>query len=261
MTHAALKGPLVRAFLGRRFAAIFFAGCAAAAVAGVLVAHHEDAQALNETSERFVNLSHLIPSYPDAHFFPMGESLGVSGLWREMGYAITPDRPRKVADRYEAIWTSQGFAVDHHSADEGEWVSASALGEPWVRAILATRDGDKTIIVASVHNLARPLESPPMPVSPLCDIVSDDGAKDHGVQTAQVLMSCKTHLDEIVDYYDGALQGATRSERFGADGSCHDAYITYSERDREVSLIAKESDPDPDGTPRTAVSITWQERR
>ena len=105
--------PVNAAALARRglkpFLALLAVAMGGAAVAGVLVARRDAAQAFDETAPRFATLSQLIPSYPDSHFFPMGESLAVAGVEREMGYAMTPDPPRKVADRYEGIWQSQGL--------------------------------------------------------------------------------------------------------------------------------------------------------
>jgi hypothetical protein len=227
----------------------------------VFVARHEAAQAYNEQAPRFESLSQLIPFYPGTRFFPMGESIAVAGVTREMGYAITSDSIRKVGDRYEAIWQSQGFKVDRRATEDQEWVSASDANDPWMRSVLATRKGTETVIVATVRDLSRPSETPAVPIPDSCTALTDDAAKDGGVRTQQLLLDCRGTTAEVLDYYDGALHGSNRRDRLGADGSSDAAYVTYSEERREVRLMAKEGEPGPDGEPRTAVSITWQEGR
>ena len=253
--------PLASRRGSRLFLVLLAVACGGAAVAGILVSRRDAAQAFNEASPRFASLGRLIPAYPDSRFFPMGESLAISGVEREMGYAVTLDSPRKVADRYEAIWQSQGFRVERRSSDDDEWVSASDLSDPWIRSILATAKGGRTTIVASVRDTWKAPEPPAVLIAEGCAVLSDDAATDRGVRTQELLLSCRAHLDEVLDYYDGALHGATRREHLGADGSADTAYITYSEVNREVRLMAKEGEPRSDGQPSTAVSITWQEGR
>jgi hypothetical protein len=256
------------------FAVLFVVACCGAAAAGVLIARRESAQAYDEPAPRFTALGRLVPRYPDSHFFPMGESIMVAGIGRELGYALTTDSTRKVADYYEAIWRSQGFKVDRRNGDcsddgdqrpaarcDEEWVSATDLRDPWMRSVLVTRRAGTTVIVATVRDLSRPSAPSAVPISSACDVVGDDAATDRGVRTQQLLVSCRAHLDDVLDYYDGALQGAARRTHLGADGSADTAYITYSEANREVRLMAKEGEPDSDGQPRTAVSLTWQEGR
>ncbi|MBI5510978.1 MAG: hypothetical protein HY903_19630 [Deltaproteobacteria bacterium] len=247
----------------RRLLALIAIGAvlvAGAAVAGVLAARREVAKARADEAPTFANLSRLVPAYPGARFFPMGEALRTAGVWREMGYALTEDSVRQVADRYEGIWRSQGYAVERRGTGAGEWVMAQDLKDPWARAVFVSQVGGETVIVASVRDLWRAPEPAPVPVPPDCEVVSDDGARDHGVATSQVLLSCRAHLDEIVRYYDTALAGGVRREHLGANAGDRQAYLTYADARRQVTLLATESDATPE-TPRVSVSITWQEER
>ena len=247
--------------LFKRALAVFVVAVGGAAVAGVLVARHQAAQAFDERAPRFESLSELVPFYPGTRFYPMGESVAVAGVSRELGYAVTHDPIQKVGDRYDAIWQSQGFKVDRRATDDQEWVSASDPSDPWVRSILATRNGQETVIVATVRDLSRPSTPPLVPIPAVCTTLSDDAARDAGVHTQELLLECRAKVDEILDYYDGALHGSNRRDRLGADGSAGNAFVTYTEERREVRLMAKEGEPGADGQPRTAVSITWQEGR
>ncbi len=228
-----------------------------AAVLGVLTARHGVAEAYAERSPQLGKIKDLMPQYPNMTFYPMGQSLHVAGVDREMAYGTTVDAPFKVAERYEAIWESQSYDVDRHSADDEEWVSARAPNDPWVRSVVIARSHGRTTVIASVSAAEAEGDDPRIPVPSFCDAVSHTGARDQGVRTEMVFAACEGYVREVVDYYDAALHGTDRKERIDPASSKGGVFVTYSGSDVEVMLVAKQSDTDP---PMTAVTVTWQER-
>ncbi|MFC1611178.1 hypothetical protein ACFL6C_09475 [Myxococcota bacterium] len=242
----------------RRIVLVLVAGVAVAAMAGVLVARHEHAQAYGEQLQRFEMLTKLIPPYPAAFFYPMGEDLHVDGVSREMAYAMTEDPPRKVADRYEAVFGSQGFEVERFEVGGETWVVASDDKDPWLRTVMTMPSQGMTMILASVRPLDRLPQLPRVPVPESCRVISHTGARDGGVRTEMAFLVCEGYLSELLDFYDDALYGSRRRVRIqegGADGS---AQVTYSAEGVEVILAALQADIDP---ARVTASVTWQERR
>jgi hypothetical protein len=240
---------------GRRFFALLVFAMAAAAGAGVLTARRDAAEAFAEPVHRLAHLPELVPAYPRSFTFPLGESVQVSGMPREMAYALTDDGPWKVADRYEAIWQSQGFRVKRDEHQGSLWVTAFSLADPWVRTVIATAAPEGTIILQTVRRLDGVFEAPRVPVPRFCALADQTGGVDDGVRSEMVFLACDAYLNEVIDYYDDALQGTTRTVRLEELG--RSVYLTYSEASREVMLAASQADTDP---PRTAVSLTWQER-
>jgi hypothetical protein len=244
----------------RRFVILFVTGITGAAVAGILTARHNVAQAYGERPPQLGKIGGLIPAYPDAPFFPMGQALHVDGVDREMAYAVTVDPPETVADRYEAIWTSQGYDVSREMVGDEAWIAAGAPGDPWARTLVITRTAAKeTTIVASVREAAELPGDPRIPVPSTCTVVGHTGGRDQGVHTEIVFLACETYLREIIDYYDGALHGTERENAFDEAGVAGSAYVTYAGRDVEV-IVAARQDPEAD-PPKTAATVTWQERR
>lgn len=241
----------------RYLVALWLLGVAGAAVAGVLAAMQEEAVAYSEPAPRFTNLTDLVPPYPGAAFFPMGDSLNVDGFTREMGYALSGDLPAKVADRYEAIWRSQGFKVERQARQTEQRVTATAQSDPWMRTVVATLSGERTAIVASVREVFATPQPPATPVPRFCKVVSYTGGRDQGIMTEMVFLSCEGYLRELVEFYDGALHGTRRIDRFAAQTD-DPVHITYSGSELEVMLSASQLADDP---PRTVASVTWQERR
>jgi hypothetical protein len=239
----------------RGFAGLFVLAVAAAAVAGVLVARGEPAQAYGEQLQRFAHLSKLVPIYPGATFYPLGETVHVGGLEREMGYARTPDPPWKVGERYQGIWESQGLRVTRDSLPSRDAVTAHAFEDDWVRTVVAESDGAQTTIVASVRLLDAPMPEPSFPIPESCEVVDHTGARDEGVRTQIAYLACEGYLVELIDFYDDLLHGATRKPRAVGEEV---AFITWSAEATEVTLTASQADVDP---PATAATITWQGRR
>jgi hypothetical protein len=238
----------------RAFAGTFAMAVTVAAIAGVLTARSEHAQAYGEQLQRFEHLSKLVPMYPGASFLPLGESVHVGGLGREMGYALTDDSPWKVGERYQGIWESQGLRVARDSMPTRDTVTAYAFEEDWVRTVVATSDGDRTTIIASVRILDGAMPEPSFPIPESCEVVNHTGARDDGVRTQIVYLACEGYVPELIDFYDDLLHGARRNPRAVGEGV---AYISYSSDVLEVSLAASQGGGDP---PATAATLTWQER-
>lgn len=247
------KRRIIMAFFG-----LAFAGSAAA---GVLTSMRDEAVADSERPPRFDKLLSLVPAYPNAYFYPMGERLMTEGVEREMGYALTSDPPRKVADRYESIWHTQGFTVDRNAFEDGEVVTATALGDNWARTIVATGTGEGTTIVASVREVLQVPQAPKLPVPSSCKVASQSGALDEGVSTEIVFLGCTGFVSEIVEYYDGVMHGKERIEPLAGDEPSGSMHVIYSGRGLNVTVTAMQSPLEEDEIPRCTASITWQEQR
>ncbi len=238
----------------RRYGAVLGVAVALAAAAGVLTARQGQLIAYSERPPRFASLDQLVPPYPDAIFYPMGDELRVDGVTREMGYATTPDSATKVADRYEAIWHSQGFRVERRLVGVEEWVTASALEDPWMRTIVATPKGGRTVIVASVREVWREQAPPKIPMPDTCEAVSDTGSRDKGLHTEVAFLACEAPAREVIDFYDQLLPATRRRSPLQTEAGT--AYLTYTTGELHVSVTVKEIDTDP---PQSAVTVTWQE--
>jgi len=254
----------------RAFATAFAISIAGAAVAGVLVARGELAQAYGESLQRFERLSKVIPLYRDSSFYPMGKGLHVDGVSREMAYAVTSDPVWKVADWYEGLWTSQGFQVQRNTVGGEEWIMAMDAHDPWMRTIAAVpgnSDGDdhggggggggQTTILASVRPLDTPAAKPKLPVANDCAVISHNGAKDMGVATEMMYLSCNGYVGEVVDFYDEVLYGAVRRGEIHQSATNASGRLVYSSDGLEVILSLQQTSVEP---PRVVVSLTWQER-
>ncbi len=239
----------------RRFAGVFVFAVAAAAVAGVLTARGDRAEAYGEQRQRFVRLSKLVPIYPGALFYPLGDSVHSGGLDREMAYARTEDPPWKVAERYQGIWESQGLRVRRESQPVRETVTAYAFEDDWVRTLVAESDGAQTTLVASVRLLDGAMPDPSFPIPESCELVDHTGARDLGVRTEIAYLACAGYLAELLDFYDDLLHGTRRTPKAVADEV---AFITWSGDALEVTLAASQAGVDP---PATAATLTWQGRR
>ncbi len=240
----------------RRVVAVFAVALGVAALAGVLVARHDEAQAFAERLVTSATLARHVPPYPDSRAMPLGETVHVSGVARELAYALTVDAPDKVADRYEGIWRSQGLRVERRAHDGAEWVTAFADEDPWVRTVVASATERGTVLVQSLRPLRGSAAVPAFPCPAGCVLLDHTGARDGGVTTEVVFLACDGYLAELVDFYDDLLVSLERRERLRESGPAS-LFVTYSGATHEVSLAATESG-DP---PRVAATITWQERR
>lgn len=251
------------------FVGLFALLCGGSAVFGVLTARRDAAQAYNERAPAYAPQGKYIPDYPGARFYPLGDSLSTEGVERQLGYALTPDLPHKVASRYEGIWHSQGLTVERRrSRDlpevpmdrEEEWVSATHPNEPFVRLVGAIRKGQETIILASVRAANALPGDVDVPRPQECAMGFEDGGKDGGVRTEQVSYVCALPLDEVQGFYDRLMFGAIRKVQLGQDGSARELYVSYRAATRHVTVIASELAPEADGKPRTSLHLTWQEQ-
>ncbi|MBI3179858.1 MAG: hypothetical protein HYZ27_09375 [Deltaproteobacteria bacterium] len=238
----------------RRYGAVLGVALAVAAAAGVLTARQSELVAYSERPPRFTSLDQLVPPYPEAVFYPMGDELRVDGVSREMGYATTLDSATKVADRYEAIWHSQGFKVERRVVGVEEWVTASAIEDPWMRTIVATPKNGRTVIVASVREMWQDQAPPKIPMPDTCEAMSDTGSRDRGLHTEVAFLACETHARDVIDFYDQLLAATRRRAPLQTEAGA--AYLTYTTDDLHVSVAVKEMDTDP---PQCAVTVTWQE--
>ena len=181
----------------RRLATAGLALILGAAVLGVFTAHRDHLEATSSRRPLTGRVGQLIPDYPGTAFFPMGRALHVDGLPREMAYAVTDDEPAKVADRYEAIWESQGYEVDRQDGEVESWVTARASEDPWVRSIVISRSGRRTTIIASVSGADAHGSAPRVPVPDYCDVVQHTGATDIGIDTQAVMLNCEGYARQV----------------------------------------------------------------
>ncbi len=243
----------------RRWAAVTIVALAGSAGFGVFTAWLGEVEAEGSQPPRFELLQKEIPPYPNAFFFPMGRDLHTNGSPREMGYAVSEDPPRKVADRYEAIWNSRGQQVERLSGENEETLIATHPRDPIIRTVIVTAAADgQTVIIASVSEKFTTAKQQLIPVPASCDVITSNGARDGRIVTEMVFLGCEAPLEEILAYYNGHLGSARAEVRVGPTMDHKDAQISYLGDRIHVDLMASQAEDEP---PRTAVSITWQEER
>lgn len=232
---------------------------AASAVLGIFTAWLEDLEAGGSAPPRFEWLQDEIPPYPGAFYYPLGRDLHTNGIPREMGYAVTEDPARKVADRYEAVWQSQGRRVQRRTSGEEEWLLAGEASDPVLRTIVATPvEGGRTVIVASVSRKLELVGEQRVPVPESCDVISSNGARDGVVATELLMLRCAKTLNEVLTFYDRSLANTRRQALVVPTIDHKDAQVTFTGETLNVSLLATQAEDQP---PVTIASVTWQENR
>jgi hypothetical protein len=230
------------------------------AVWGVLSADVPEVKAYSEYMTGVGRLADEIPAYPDAPFYPLGQGLSVNRMAREMGYAVTPDAVPTVADRFEAVWTSQGFRVSrgmHREVDE-QWVIATSPQDPVIRTVVVSAQEDgKTAIIASVRDKLALQRDVLIPKPAECDVIEESGAQDGPIKTETALLQCDAPLVRVLGFYDEALAASKRRAVVEPTLSRPEAELSYSSDVRQVTLLLRQTLAEQ---PKTAVSITWQER-
>jgi hypothetical protein len=242
----------VRRPTARRALAAGGACLLASALAGILLARVPAAQALDEAEPPRTLVDRLIPRYPQARLLSLGGPVHVNGHPRQLAYAVTDDAPSKVAERYEAIWRSQGFEVSRRTVGSEEWVHASSHSDTYLRTVAATRLNNETAIIASASDAAAlPARLLP-PLPPTCTPLSRTGSLDAGVASEVLQLVCRARLTELLDYYDRRLGRVAGSEM--RDGAA--AVVSYQRGGKEAMVAAHELSEEP---PRTMLILTWQE--
>lgn len=237
----------------RRPLALYATALVASAIAGIFAARRELAAA-GGLPPPVEAVSRAVPPYPGAPFYALGEELHVDGWARRMAYALTPDAPRRVADRYEAVWRSQGLDVQRR----GDGL-VSAVGAGLRRTVVISEAApfftgrpDATLLVASVTGDAELRGAPTrLPLPAPCELDESTGARDTFGAAEALQATCALSPDEVEHFYDASLAGL---EKFvGAP-----TYIEYNGEGMHVrlSIISTSSAP-----PRTRVSLAWQEAR
>lgn len=238
---------------GRRYLGVFAFAVALAAAAGVLMGHRAEVIAHGEAPPRFVRLTKIVPPYPGAAFYPMGHELHFDGWRREMGYAVTRDRPAKVVTRYEAIWRGQGLTVERYR--RGGVESVTAQDGRWMRTIMASPQPRGTVIVASVSGVAEAAHPLRLPIPPACEVAADTGALDRDGPTEAAALACGGFVAEVVDFYDELLEGAERHAEVSERGG----QVVYRDaHGLEVRLLVHQASLEP---PRVGATLSWQEQR
>ncbi len=228
------------------------------AVFGVFTAWLDNLEAEGSLPPRFVWLQNEIPPYPNAFFFPMGQEMHTNGIPREMGYALTRDSPRKVADRYEAVWTDEGQRVERHRDGDQETLIATDRADPIIRTIIVSqKPSGQTVIIASVTEKFRFAGERLIPVPGDCSVITSNGARDDAVITEMALLRCPRKLAQVVAHFDGQLQGSSREVLIQPTIDRKQMQIEYENATTNVRILLNQ---DQDQPPSTVINVTWQEQ-
>lgn len=241
----------------RAWMALYCVGLALAAVAGVLTARPPAAQALAPAPSRVPHLDRLVGAYPQAALLPLGDTLMIDGVGREMAYSLTPDAPRTVAAFYTRAWKRQELVVHETQQGEALWVTATSPRDLWVRTISAQPARGRTVLVASVASLAAQPEKAAMPLPPNCTTVQHSAAQDRHTVRRLALLRCEGYVGEVAHFYDRMLAEAQRQTPWDLTGN-QAAFVTYEAPHRVVSVAATQASASP---PIVAATITWQEEQ
>lgn len=222
-------------------------------VVGVLSARAPTAQAYGEAlSTREVQK--LVPHYPGAQLLDLGGPVHVDGQSRRLAYALTPDAPRKVAERYAGVFASQGLKVEERTVGQEYWVTASSLQDGLIRTIAAAPNPQGTVILASVTRLFDQATELPLSLPPHCAVVTRTGGNDSTSQTEMVLARCQAPMAAVVNYFERLYSNDTQKHRLGDNQS----FLHYTTPKREVMVGIE---PVPNVANQSMLTIHWQERQ
>jgi len=172
---------------------------------------HKGARARKEVNRMRGHFPAVMPQYPGAREYPMGDALTMGTNRMKMSYFHTRDDTLRVASFYAAQWKAAGYFVTEDISPAGGIVAAYDPAKGILRQVLIKHKGDTTAVYPSL--LMEPLRpstgsnatSPDVPVYPGAEGVLAFGARDPGHKSKVTMYTNYGGLVNNVEFFRSNL--------------------------------------------------------
>lgn len=223
------------------------------AIAGVWSARVPEAQAYAEALST-AEVQKLVPHYPGAQLLDLGGPVHVDGQPRRLAYALTPDSPHKVADRYAGVFQSQGLRVESRQVGKEEWVTATNRQTGLIITIAAAPNERGTVIIASITRMFDAPKKMPLALPESCGVITRTGGDDPRASTEMVLARCQAPVAMLVNYFERVYASDEKKHQLSDSKS----FLHYAGDTRELMVGIE---PVPEKPQESVITLHWQARR
>ena len=190
-------------------------------------------------------LDALLPTYPGAHLYTLGDQLAVNGVAVDIGYfSIANKSPRDITDYYIQFWGKHGLPTTVQVGEQSAQVAAFDDRQHLMRSVDVVRRGNRIVAFASIMPLDESGSAAPadLPLPPAAAVMQRATSNEQGRASESVSYVIDAQLGPARDAVVRAFTDAGwKLERERSQNELNGISLHVSKADRAalVTLIAE----------------------